>query len=402
MGTCDCSKGIEESNNTLNINSNKKEPINNINKDKFIQEKKIKITNKLIQRENNKNDEQTIIIIFKFEKIEYTVACKNSDIFSRVEEKLYTECFFKPKNMFELLNNSKLIDAWNNLGKMFPFIKIDPNMFIGNHHFCFFVNGIKIDKSKTIKENNIRDHDIVLISYLDINLINVYFKSDNPKFNYKLSCYDIYLFYTIEQKLYIDNPILQEKNIIFQVEGRNIYKTFSLEQNNIKNDSIITMIISDKKKIKVTFISIDQKTKLNIYCYNTDIFFYIEEEVYKKAKNLKNKYYFIFDGNLIDKYLTVAQNKIKNEDIILIVEEDEDLEELIAILFNYQGMNFAISCSHNDLLSVALEKLYQNYPVLEEKNFICLHHGEKKRKSATIKENGIKMGQIILIIECEY
>ena len=50
--------------------------------------------------------------------------------------------------------------------------------------------------------------------------------------------------------MYIDNPILQEKNIIFQVEGRNIYKTFSLEQNNIKNDSIITMIISDKKKLK--------------------------------------------------------------------------------------------------------------------------------------------------------
>ena len=402
MGTCGCYKGFDESNNTLNINSNEKEPINNINKDKFIQEKKIKITNKLIQRENNKNDEQTIIIIFKFEEIEYTVACKNSDIFSRVEEKLYTECFFKPKNMFELSNNSKLIDAWNNLGKMFPFINIDPNMLIGNHHFCFFVNGIKIDKSKTIKENNIRDHDIVLISYLDINLINVYFKSDNPEINYKLSCYDIYLFYTIEQKLYIDNPILQEKNIIFQVEGKNIYKTFSLEQNNIKNDSIITMIISDKKKIKVTFISIDQKTKLNIYCYNTDIFFYIEEEVYKKAKNLKNKYYFIFDGNLIDKYLTVAQNKIKNEDIILIVEEDDELEDLIAIIFIYQGMSFAISCSHNDLFSVALEKLYQNCPLLKEKNFICLHHGEKKRKSATIKENGIKMGEIILIIECEY
>ena len=122
MGTCGCYKGFDESNNTLNINSNEKEPINNINKDKFIQEKKIKITNKLIQRENNKNDEQTIIIIFKFEEIEYTVACKNSDIFSRVEEKLYTECFFQPKNMFELSNNSKLIDAWNNLGKMFPFI----------------------------------------------------------------------------------------------------------------------------------------------------------------------------------------------------------------------------------------------------------------------------------------
>ena len=64
-------------------------------------------------------------------------------------------------------------------------------------------------------------------------------------------------------------------------------------------------------------------------------------------------------------------------------------------------MNFAISCSHNDLLSVALEKLYQNCPMLKEKNLICVHHGEEKRKSATIKENGIKMGHTILIFESD-
>ena len=123
MGTCGCGKVLDENNNNaLKINSKEKEIIININKDKFLIENKNKNIDKLIKKENNVNGDQAIIIVFKFEEREYTIACKNSDIFSRVEEKLYTECFFQPKNMFELSNNSKLIDAWNNLGKMFPFI----------------------------------------------------------------------------------------------------------------------------------------------------------------------------------------------------------------------------------------------------------------------------------------
>ena len=220
MGTCGCCKCLDENNNTLNINSNEKEPINNMNKDKFFHENKNQITDKLIQKKNNKNDEQEIIIIFKDEEREYAIACKNSEIFSKMEEKLYSDHFNYSKKIFDGINNSTLINVRISLEKMFPYFNIDPNMFVGNHHFCYFVNDIKINKSKTIKENNIKDHDIISMSYLDINLINVYFKSDEPDINYKLSCYDIYLFYTIEQKLYLDNIILQEKKLFFKLKEK--------------------------------------------------------------------------------------------------------------------------------------------------------------------------------------
>ena len=402
MGTCGCGKVLDENNNNaLKINSKEKEIIININKDKFLKENKNKNIDKLIKKENNVNGDQAIIIVFKFEEREYTIACKNSDIFSKVEKKLYTESFFEPKNIFSGLNNSTLINVRINLRKMFNDSEMDPNELIGDYHFCFSLNGIKIDKSKTIKENNIKDHDIILISYLDINHINVYFKSEEYDINYKLSCYDIYLFNTIEEKLYIDNPELEDTNIIFKVDGKNIYKTFTLEQNNIKNDTIITMIISEEKEIKLSFLSIDQKTKLDIYCYNTDYFFDIEDEVYTKAPNLKNKYFFISNGNTIDIYLTVAQNEIKDKDIILIVEEDDDLDSLTAIVFDYIGIQIAISCDINDLFLVAIEKLYQKWPALKEKNCHFLHGGVVKRNSATIKENDIKMGDKVLIFEID-
>ena len=225
MGTCGCGKVLDENNNNaLKINSKEKEIINNINKDIFLKENKNKNIDKLIKKENNVNGDQAIIIVFKFEEREYTIACKNSDIFSKVEKKLYTESFFEPKKMFDGLNNSTLINVRINLRKMFNDSVIDPKMFVGNHHYCFFVNGIKIDKSKTIKENNIKDQDIVLMSYLDINLINVYFKSDNPEINYKLSCYDKYIFFIQLNKNYIIYLFKRLPNLKIILDFRGIRK----------------------------------------------------------------------------------------------------------------------------------------------------------------------------------
>ena len=65
--------------------------------------------------------------------------------------------------------------------------------------FLFTWNWIKVDKSKTIKDNNIEEDDDIFFEYLDINQINVNFVLDGPEINYKIPCYDIYLFSTIEQ-----------------------------------------------------------------------------------------------------------------------------------------------------------------------------------------------------------
>ena len=97
----------------------------------------------------------------------------------------------------------------------------------------------------------------------------------------------------LEQKLYDEYPELEEKNIIYEVEGKSINFSQSLMKNNIKDYANISMKISDRNKINVKFISVDQKTKLSISCDDSDLFCDIEDILYKKAPELKNKYYFI-------------------------------------------------------------------------------------------------------------
>ena len=61
----------------------------------------------------------------------YSIICKKSDIFSKLEEKLY-------------IDNSGSFDVNN-----------------------FIVNGLKIDKSKSLEENKIHNNDIIIISKYD-------------------------------------------------------------------------------------------------------------------------------------------------------------------------------------------------------------------------------------------
>ena len=107
-------------------------------------------------------------------------------------------------------SNLKMEKVLNDIAKTFQIIQMMPdwnwNLFIGNNHICFYSHGIKVDKSKTLKENNIEDEDDIFFEYLDFNQINVNFVLDEPEINYKIPCYDIYLFSTIEQKLYNEYP----------------------------------------------------------------------------------------------------------------------------------------------------------------------------------------------------
>ena len=133
---------------------------------------------------------------------------------------------------------------------------LESNSMVGNNHISFYSNGIEIDKSKTLKENNIEDNAIILFGYSNIKPVNVNFISNIPQINYKLSCYNIYLFSFIESKLYDEYPELKEKYIIFKVEGNKIDKSLTLDENNIKNDAIISMEIIDGKKLQSLLIQL--------------------------------------------------------------------------------------------------------------------------------------------------
>ena len=54
----------------------------------------------------------------------------------------------------------------------------------------------------------------------------------------------------------------------------------TLEENNIGNNTFIIMKIIDGIKIKVTFISIYQRTNCSLSCFDSEIFSDIEKELY--------------------------------------------------------------------------------------------------------------------------
>ena len=64
----------------------------------------------------------------------------------------------------------------NNLDQIFPNIMmisgLEASSMIGNNHISFYSNGIEIDKSKTLKENNIEDNAIILFKYSNIKQVN--------------------------------------------------------------------------------------------------------------------------------------------------------------------------------------------------------------------------------------
>ena len=71
--------------------------------------------------------------------------------------------------------------------------------------------------------------------------------------------------------------------------------------------------------IAVHFQSTDQRVNFPMPCMLSDNFSKLEEKLYLKYPQLKNKnIYFIANGNKINRNLTLEQNRIKNGDHILI------------------------------------------------------------------------------------
>ena len=98
---------------------------------------------------------------------------------------------------------------------------------------------------------------------------------------------------------------------------------FLFGENNNPNFQPIDELNVERKDITVNFISIDQKIKCSINCCNLDVFSTLKEKLCDKFDALKNKQiFFLSDGNVLKKNLTLEQNKIKDGAQILICIND--------------------------------------------------------------------------------
>ena len=76
-------------------------------------------------------------------------------------------------------------------------------------------------------------------------LMCVIFKSDNLKILYPIICKNTDNFSRLEQMIYDEYPEYFESKYEFIVDGHKIDRHKSLENNNIKNNSVITLRIYD-------------------------------------------------------------------------------------------------------------------------------------------------------------
>ena len=88
----------------------------------------------------------------------------------------------------------------------------------------------------------------------------------------------------------------------------------------IKKDLVPQFSLGENiEKIVVNFVSTDQRIKFSISCYSNDIFSTIEEKLYEQFPKLRKKeIFFICKGNKLKNFLTLGENNIESNDIILI------------------------------------------------------------------------------------
>ena len=78
-------------------------------------------------------------------------------------------------------------------------------------------------------------------------------------------------------------------------------------------------LLKNEKIVSVIFISEDESFYYSILCKNTDIFNIIEERLYKVYPELSGSdNNFVANGKIVNKYQTLEQNNIKNNNIIIL------------------------------------------------------------------------------------
>ena len=162
--------------------------------------------------------------------------------------------------------------------------------------------------------SNVKDLSIMFQECFELNYVDISnFKTTNVKnigwmFN---KCY----------------KLKEIKGINILKSLKNINQTGIFEDcpnlRNIPNDGTVNIIKIEKKQITIFFFSNDQSIKnYPLTCYNTDIVETIKEKIYLINPEFKHKiFYFLANGSIINERVSLAENKIEDETVILIQEE---------------------------------------------------------------------------------
>ena len=167
------------------------------------------------------------------------------------------------------------------------FYETYPDYNIRNNYFI--CNKSRVNEYKSIKENNIKDMNLIILIKFTQNCINGFFVKVKKR----------------EEEYELDSLAKKLK-----------------EEINIE---VIVSAKDTKNIITLKFQSVDQNINHFIICNEDEIFNSIVNKIFEVKKVFK-KYgnIFLCNGNTINEYKSLKENKLKNNDTIIVNKLDED------------------------------------------------------------------------------
>ena len=313
------------------------------------------------------------------------------------------------------------------------------------------------------------------------NLIILNFYSNDEKIHCLLICNEVQIFNEIINKVYETYPDYNIRNNYFICNKSRVNEYKSLKENNIKNKSLIILIkftqncvngvfVKFKKReeeyeldslakklkeetnidvivsakdtkniITLKFQSVDQNINYFVICNEDQIFNIVVNKIFEVEKVFKEYgNFFLCNSNIINEYKSLKENKLKNNDIIIVnkLEEDDDdtgnekeIEEkklkklaerikkktnidviisakdtknliTIRMICNFnQDINYYILCDENDLFNIILNKIFKLKSIFKELKltYVCNTNGFFINEYKSLKENKIKDESVIFM-----
>ena len=120
-----------------------------------------------------------------------------------------------------------------------------------------------------------------------------------------------------KENIELKNNTVKNKNL--NVNDKLVELYGKIEDYREKLSRFPFELLKNEKIISVIFTSDDQKIHCSILCKNTDKFIKLEERLYNEYPDYSvGDNYFVANGNIVNKFETLDENKIKNSDIIML------------------------------------------------------------------------------------
>ena len=113
----------------------------------------------------------------------------------------------------------------------------------------------------------------------------------------------------------IENKILEKETLYETI----LEKDKEIKDLKLKLSRYPVELNEGEELMSLIFISVDQKLNCSIICKNTDKFNKVETKLYDYyPEYTENENYFTFNGIKINKYKTLEENKIKNNNVVIL------------------------------------------------------------------------------------